>query len=315
MDKAVVGIYLEKSQLWDYPLSDDEYGKAYPELIISLMKRGVKPVLLRGKHTYKSGGLFSRHWVLSESAKGLDGFIEGGEIRVDVIYDKGLFYEFEEDAVPVLNHWRLSALCSNKWATYEEFPSLHPQTFLAKNKKELQSLIKRIKSDIIVVKELYGSGGEQVRIGSREETATIDYSYPVMVQEFVDSSGGINGIAEGMHDLRVILQNGKVISSYVRQPKPGGYRSNLFLGGSLIFIDNTAIPKKALESSMKIDAKLADNFPERLYSVDMMRSKSGKWYLVELNSSVGLRASYRFPTPAAQLRENLADQLVRMAKG
>ena len=108
-----------------------------------------------------------------------------------------------------------------------------------------------------------------------------------MVQEFLDSSVGIPGITDGMHDLRITVINGKPINSFLRVPKEGSYLANIAQGGSGTSIDLKQIPKEVINLVYRIDEKVKKYFPA-IYAADFIHSDKG-YKLLELNSRPGVQ--------------------------
>jgi len=68
-----------------------------------------------------------------------------------------------------------------------------------------------------------------------------------IVQQFVDSGSGIEKLnIEGVHDLRVVVVDGKPVLSYIRQPE-SGYIANVAQGGTMEFVKLKMCPKKSNE--------------------------------------------------------------------
>jgi len=88
--------------------------------------------------------------------------------------------------------------------------------------------------------------GLGIFIGPKKEA--LNFEFPLkfkkyIVQEFIDSSGGIPKIASGIHDLRVAVVNMKPVWCHVRIPPSGSFKANAASGGSLIEVDYNLVPK------------------------------------------------------------------------
>jgi glutathione synthase/RimK-type ligase-like ATP-grasp enzyme len=135
----------------------------------------------------------------------------------------------------------------------------------------------------------------------------------VIVQEFLDLSGGIPGIIQGPHDFRLIMVNGEVALCYVRTPPAGKLIANVAQGGIFKIIDPPFIPKEALEIALQLDRTLHE-YEYRLYSIDMGRLRDGTWKIIELNTPPGLFATQGDPR-IRRYQELTADLLISAAKG
>jgi glutathione synthase/RimK-type ligase-like ATP-grasp enzyme len=158
------------------------------------------------------------------------------------------------------------------------------------NPEDIERLLTEIKTETKVFKPIKGWGGSGILI-SDDDQEIIKHAqnkalYPAILQEFIDSSKGIHGVIDGLHDFRVIVVNGRIVMTSVRQPKEGSRLANVAQGGSLLEVPIEKLPDSAKEMVYKIDKKLAI-YKNRIYSVDMVFSEGKKPYLVELNSWPG----------------------------
>jgi glutathione synthase/RimK-type ligase-like ATP-grasp enzyme len=169
---------------------------------------------------------------------------------------------------------------------YHLFKEYCPLTFLANSREELLSNLAQVQTELVVVKPVDGEEGRGVYIDSPEKIKELALEYPLLVQEFIDSSVGIEGIVEGLHDLRVALINGEPFYSYYRTPPQGSYLANVARGGSFAMIEPARLPKSILEAVKEIDQKLAE-VGDRFYGIDFAMTKTGP-KIIEMNSRLGL---------------------------
>jgi glutathione synthase/RimK-type ligase-like ATP-grasp enzyme len=207
-------------------------------------------------------------------------------IDAGVVFNKGT--DFSGDTgTNVVNDPKLHALCE-KDRTYELFPQFCPRSFIVSSEADYAAALKAIRSDPVVIKPTNGEGGAGIFIGPGAEARALRQSYPLVVQEFVDTSKGIPGLVSGRHDLRLAFVGGKFAYAMIRMPPPGGMLSNLALGGSYIIIKPEQVPREAMDMALAIDREL-ERFPSRIYSSDMGLNADGRSMLFELNSPPGLR--------------------------
>jgi glutathione synthase/RimK-type ligase-like ATP-grasp enzyme len=135
-----------------------------------------------------------------------------------------------------------------------------------------------------------------------------DETYPLLVQEFIDMSDGIPGIAEGPHDVRVLMTGHTIIGATLRQPAPGRLHSNVSQGGTERLLSYDEIPAELREIAIKIDGEL-DDFP-RYYAIDFARGKQG-WVLIEINKKPGLFREANGPL-ARTFMDSLAAYLIAL---
>jgi len=181
-----------------------------------------------------------------------------------------------------INHPIIDKFCWDKRIVSEIFPEYTPRTFVINTFKGLMAVLPEIKTERIVFKPQFGTLGEKVIITDRNSLPKL-IEKNTIVQEFIDTSKGIDGIIKGYHDLRLIMINGKIDHAHVRIPKKGTLTANVALGGKKIFIKNEKIPKKAIQIAKKVD-KLFKSYKPRIYSIDFLIDENQRPYIVECNS-------------------------------
>lgn len=298
--KPVVAVYFDDPNPLGAPFDDDkkEYLHSYTQLSRRVAEAGGEMVVVRGKDDFLGAGRFKRGWRMEDDAPvPLD-----GEVRADVVLDKGDTIEFQFDAATtVVNDRRFHALCNDKSAMYERFADLCPATVRVDAPDGLAAAMERIPGERVVAKPVVGACGRNVVIGSRDEVLAAAHEYPLLLQEFIDTTGGIPGLVDGAHDLRVCIVGGAIAYVLVKIPKPGLLVSNYALGGTLKVLDDDRYPADALAMAKRIDAEFAE-FPARYYSIDMGRHRDGTWKLIELNSPPGLDPEERHPSMVRDMK-------------
>lgn len=277
-----IAVYLNLALEKNTPLSKADYIQSYFELSQEVAAREGKMFFVGNMDTYKGQGFFSRSWMYGDEGK----FIDSGEVKADVVFDRGGFSP--SDAVPTFNDPYINEICTDKWRTYQLLPSLSPKSFLATNKEEYSSAVKEINTDIVVVKPRFGSEGVGVIIDDKQKVASsiTEETFPAVVQEFMDSSGGVPGIVQGTHDFRVAIFDGQPLYSYYRTPPSGSLKANVAQGGSFSMVDVSRIPADFLDILQKIDA-IFSHLPHRFYGIDVALTPTG-YKLIEMNSRLGL---------------------------
>jgi len=264
----------------DYPFNHEEYRVAYQELADLLWERNARFGIAREQNTYKGNNTFAGGWLFDGKT-----FIRTEEdIKADVIYDKGHFSP-DADAV-LMNNQEMNDICVDKFRSYELFPQHHPMTRIVRSKDELDQALSG-KDSIVVAKPINQEEGKGVIIAPAPEVVGKVTSYPYMLQDFIDTSGGVPGIVDGMHDFRCIVINGTIVVSYVRTPPPGEMRANVSRGGKEIPVPVENVPAEARAIVKDVDAVFS-RYGTRVYSVDMGRDANGTWKIIELNSRPGL---------------------------
>ncbi len=272
-----IAVFFRKPGAKDYPFTKKGYLEAYQELDKQIRKRGAELYITRDNSTYLGNGKFTKSWQFKENK-----IVETGEITADHIYDKGEFQSDEK--VPVLNNKFINEVCTDKWKTYQLFKDFCPVTFLVQNENELTEALKNIPSDKKVIKPLDGEEGRGVFIGNDTYIKSCEYKFPLLAQEFLDTSSGIPNVYIGMHDLRVVFMNGEIIYAFYRTPPEGALIANLAQGGSLKVIAKKDIPAEIFEITKIIQKNFKNDY---CFGVDI-GFVNGKPKIIELNSRVAL---------------------------
>jgi len=291
------------SRIFDTPFDEESYAVFAKEI----ESRGGTLYITRGLANYLGGNSFANGWKYNAGAwEWVD-----APFDVDLIYDKG-FDLPKERTKRVVNTAELSRRCL-KFETAKLFPDDCPSTVEARDAAGLASAVAKSRTNLIAIKPLDSYGGKGVFIGPKEEAAGHVDTFPVLVQEFIDTSKGIPGIVEGMHDVRVIFIGGKIATVFVRYPAPGKFLSNASQGGGAKQITPEELPSGARVLADRVDATMAD-IPSRIYSIDMGLDSSGDWKIIELNAPPGLPYQHE-GKDVPRHHALLAEHLVKIASG
>ena len=144
--------------------------------------------------------------------------------------------------------------------------------------RDIESVLKTVGQPPYVIKLLEGTQGRGVVLTETMEAAIsaietmkkIDAN--ILIQEFISESKG--------EDIRAIVVGDKVVASMKRKAKPGEFRSNVHLGGS---VENYELNEQEKESAIKAAKVLGLS----VAGVDLIQSNRGPLVL-EVNSSPGL---------------------------
>lgn len=303
-----IGVFFNDPKFEDYPFTEEDYRSSYRELGLTLRAKNAEMIVVRGRDTYRGGNRFQGGWRFTgEGYERVD-----GEIEVDVIYNKGS--ELVTDASSnVVNHPGLDAICRDKMRSYETFPEHFPKTILVKDLEQGRSALLEMRTDSVVLKPADGWGGKKVWIGPKAEAAEYFEPYPVMLQELIDTSGGIPGAAPGTHDFRLVMANDRVILTYVRMPADGKFVSNVSKGGSVLHVPAEVRPLGALRLAEAVDSRFRE-FGSRLYCIDCGKDRDGTWKIIELNDQPGLSPRSDCGAEADTYYAGIADLLIAAAE-
>ncbi len=297
-----IAAFLELPLITDYPLSKADYFQSYKELSIEVTKLGAHFYIVRHQSTYRGSGVFEKSWQYDG-----DRLKETGEVKIDIVYDKG---EFVSDSqVKVLNCTYINDLCTNKWQMFEKYQQYCPQTWYIDSNEELHEKLPSVATSIAVIKPIDGEEGTDVYIDTPQNLKSKMYNFPLLLQEFIDTSSGVPGIVDGLHDFRIAILNGEIIYSYYRTPPQGSYLANVAKGGSFALVDPEKIPSQAKQLVLSIDKEL-EAYGQRFYGIDVGFTPSGP-KIIEMNSRLGL-----LPNSDGEafvvLKQKLAKTLVSM---
>lgn len=218
-----------------------------------------------------------------------------GNIEPDLIYDKtkaGMEAYYKKELISkkyvFINSQRFTRIIDDKLVTSLIFHKWSKRSWIVNNQKKLESILPKIKSQKFVIKPITDSGGRDVQILDKKEALEkIIFGNDYLIQEFIDSSSGVPGVSENMHDLRLVFINDRLSYSYIREPEKGNYLANLAQGGSLSIVEKDRIPS-SLDPIIRCANKVFETFNPRIYSIDFIFDENKRPWIVELNSMPGL---------------------------
>ena len=202
-----------------------------------------------------------------------------------IFWDKDIYLakRLEQNGIRLFNNSAAVELCDNKILMYQELAKNNiriPRTFIAPKTFEglgynKLSFLDKVIEEIgfpIVIKEAYGSFGEQVYLASDKESAKsiikrIGYK-DFLMQEFIASSKG--------RDIRINVVGDKAVASMLRENK-NDFRSNISSGGNGI---NYEPKQEYIDLAIKAAKALGLSFA----GVDVMFGEDGP-IICEVNSN------------------------------
>ena len=221
-----------------------------------------------------------------------------------IFWDKDIYLaeRLEDEGIKLFNNSNAINLCDNKILMYQELVKKNiriPRTFIAPKTFEgldynKRSFIDDVIKEVgwpIVIKEAYGSFGEQVYLANdlEEANAIIDrLGYKdFLMQEYIASSKG--------RDARINVVGKQVIASMLRENK-NDFRSNISSGGTGISYEpNNAFKQLAIKATEALGLDFA--------GVDVMFGDNGP-IICEVNSNP------QFVSTLKATGINLADYIV-----
>ena len=259
---------------------------------------------------------FKKHNVELDIKKASDISLEVGAIidnKPDfaIFWDKDIYLaeRLEKSGVRLFNNKKAVLLCDNKILMYQALKENNikiPRTFIAPKTFEGlnyhdRSFLKEVIDEIgfpMVIKEAYGSFGEQVYLANNEASLnkiidSIGYK-DFLLQEYIASSKG--------KDVRINVVGDKAIVSMLRE-NDNDFRSNISSGGhGSIYQPN----KEFIDLALKATKALGLDFA----GVDVMFGKDGP-ILCEVNSNPQFASTLK--ATGINLADYIADYIIKNA--
>lgn len=256
--------------------------------LLNLCQRRGWEVFILTRRTYQGQGVFKGVWEFDQGKFRR----REGLVKIDLVYDRtaGMRFPSADDSeVKVVNRRDFKLLCWDKWLSFKQIGQLMPKTVWVGEKKNVASALPQIRTPWVVLKPFNGLKGIGVFIGPQKEALKFKFlaRYPrYIAQEFVDTSKGIPGIIRGLHDLRVVVVNGKMVWAHVRTPPPGSFKANVAQGGRIKEVACAKLSRSVKKIVKQIATQFYQEFDNPVYSLDFGMGKDGP-RIFELNDQMG----------------------------
>ena len=226
-----------------------------------------------------------------------------------IFWDKDIYLaqRLEQQGFKLFNSARAVELCDNKILMYQELSKNNiriPRTFIAPKTFEGLNYFKRdfvnnVIKEIglpLVIKEAYGSFGEQVYLANTSEEVNkiidqIGYK-DFLMQEYIASSKG--------RDIRINVVGNKAIVSMLRENK-NDFRSNISNGG-------TGCKFEPKQEYLDLAVKAANTLGLDFAGVDVMFGPDDEPIICELNSNPQFASTLQYT--GVNLAEVIADYIL-----
>ena len=219
--------------------------------------------------------------------------------------------DLEMEGYFILNNLECYNLCNSKYLCYLkclQHDIRTPSTQPVVHSETVEETFKRLKTDFPVI--LKSSTGTQTGVGvviveslrSLKALVQMTLLYnkylPVIIQEYIEID----------YDMRVIVNEGKVVGAMKRTVMKDDVRSNVSMGAQAEEIELTD-----LEKSEAI--RIAEEFGGRLVGVDLLPSKDREKelpYCLEVNANPGLNGIEEVSSnsPIKQILEKYKDRTI-----
>ena len=289
MKKIVLTLYTSHNARPEIPFSDLKYQWCY-EVLYSLGET-------LGLHFCRA----PISWYDTEKDEFCDSweFVDGtwrrsGPIKPDLVYDKtSSRSDGDKTRELIIARYRFmddpsfTRFANDKYKVSLALPQYFKPYQKFSNADDFGKFLTQFTGDRLVIKPVRGSGGHGVHIASKAEAAALTLTFPVIVQEFIDSSKGIPGITDTYHDLRMVFIGDELVYSYVRTPKEGSLLANLAQGGSMTIVSTENLPQ-SLQPIIRDTQKLFAKFPQKTYTIDVLFDETSRPWIIEYNTMPGM---------------------------
>lgn len=285
--------------------ADKQFHEAIFDLRDTLAAKDIDLILITQQNPYVGNGQFFGYWQPTadrhfEAVKQL--------IKPALVYDKG-HIDFSDGFLNFFNSHDFARLGRNKYTQSVIAEGFVPHTQLVCSETDYKNVLANIKSEKIVAKPLDLNGGNGVTLYNRDNLNE-NQSFPVIMQEFVETNGGIDGMVSGRHDIRLYIIDGEAVMCSIRQPAKDGWLSNTHQGGTIHYYTKEEINPELLKFAQPIIEKF-DQLGGKFYSVDFMHGNDG-WHMVEMNDRPGMPARYQDTNGAVEeFQEKFASMIAK----
>lgn len=300
----------------------DRTRQRYGGLTNSLAKLGLRPMVGVSHDSYQGEGVFIG--ARQPYGDGL-GFTEGynfveGEVAPVVVRDLTMPTEtkplYTDPNAPVLsNHPVLNAILASKSDAYGYFEPVQPFSIPKVPKSELSEAIASMPRNRVVVKPDYGSAGEGVFIGTKAEAEdkireTDSKSKLFIVQEAIDMSAGIPEMGiDGVHNVRVIVIDGKPVFGFIRDDPTGSltmqgetFKNRRFLNFEQVINGIGPVVEASIEIFQGIPHALGS-----VVALDFIKGAEGS-YMLEANRKPERNSPYDDRSPETMRAADMWDK-------
>lgn len=292
--KNVVVIYAGDDWYKEVPITYEQTRKAFERWHTMALEKNVQMYRASVAWYDVKKNVFTKAWAFREGSwKKIE-----KDVTPDLIYDKtpgalehelfNLKLAMSKNAL-VFNSPLFRNMVDNKLSQYGLFSEHMPQTLVALNRKELKDCVSKIKTSKVVAKPLQGSGGFGIVIEEKNEILKNEFTYPVLLQEFIKNDNGIPGFSNKgeLADLRITFINHEPLYALSRIAQNGSLFTNMHQGATSKRVPLEKIPQNVWEMAEKIVEKLK-MFARAQYSLDFFFAEGGKPFFIEMNTVPGL---------------------------
>ena len=111
-------------------------------------------------------------------------------------------------------------------------------------------------------------------------------------------------MVKGLHDLRVVVMNQKMVWAHLRQPPPGRFKANVARGGKIREVAVEKLPVSVKKIVIQIARRFYQEFDNPVYCLDFGMGEKGP-RIFELNDQMG------FPRTWMKAKNVFLEELVK----
>lgn len=285
-------VVFDKKNSKDIAIDEDDITlRSFLDFFIRLSKFDVDIYIARDFDCNVNGNTYLANFIFDPSKNDFAKYDK--TIVPDVIWDRCItnLFPTPNGDIDCINTFEFKQIDSNKYFQYKILKDKMPYSFVLTDIKSAIKSLENIKASEVIVKPINGYGGKGIVKMTKEELVKSEALFEkygqYLCQEFLDINLGIKGLVSGPHDIRLYSTNNKIIRSYIRMPKKGGFLANLSQGGELNEIEIDQVPSNIVEFALPIINMFYTTFDNPFFSVDIMVSNN-RPYVIEINgASVG----------------------------
>lgn len=246
----------------------------------------------------RSDGSFGWHYTLIGDTGGrLEFERHDAAYMPDIVVNRTQDQLYEHPALAVApwciyNNFQIVQY-GNKMVSADRLGEYMPRSLVVRDiksqKEEIAAMLKICTQ--LVLKPVRENGGRGIRIIEEIDDLGAD-SAPFVLQEFIETSGGVDGIVGGRHDVRLYVIDSSLVLMSVRRPKAGEFLANTAQGGSIDFLPAASIPLELEQVAKRVIGRIDNQEHKYFISLDFFYSGS-KWLLIEVNDQPGMPAEYQ----------------------
>lgn len=282
-----LAIYFSSPGAMDYPFSKPMFFESYCEMIDRLEEQGIEVAVVRAS-AYKGQG----EWSPWFKKIGHDFLEQNSVFKSDLIWNKD-----DMNTIPVigdcaiLNNNDFDEICRDKLKSAELFKEVSGKTILLNSYEDFKRYVLQVPGEKVVLKPRFGERAAGVFVLNKAEIKADLYANwkDILLQEFLDSSGGIPGMVEGIHEIQIFMVNGEFAGARIKEYPEGVFVASITGRGiraTTFRIGNSELPPELWDKVEELDGKLT-RFDPRLYRADFVNTPNG-YRMIEINSRPGI---------------------------